>query len=364
MKKEEWLRGEIAKWRSDGIVDAATADALWARYPANESRIGWGAILAGSFGALLVGLGVIAIFAANWECLGRAARAAAAIAPLVACGMVAVLAKAKGWRTMALWEPLGILWFVSTVAAACLVAQTYNLGGSVPDLVLFVAALTLPVVWITRSATAMAVWPVFAIVYALTCLDARHGNAAWPGFAESLLMLAASVPAYVAFVKRRPPRAAFLVGQFATGLVYSVGVAWIAAAYTKCGIEIGIMLFWGSSALVMVLAALFKLPVWPTVALVVASFAATPTVVPHGYGLGMFPLYVLSLLFAVATTVYGIAKRRLAYMNIGATLLLYLILVKFFMGDVDFTVKGIVLIVAGVALAALNVALVRAKRRD
>ena len=50
-------------------------------------------------------------------------------------------------------------------------------------------------------------------------------------------------------------------------------------------------------------------------------------------------------------------------MNIGSILLLYLILAKFFMSRVDFTVKGVVLIVSGVALAALNVVLVRAKRR-
>jgi len=45
MKKEEWLRGEIVKWRFDGAVDASTADALLARYPVNESRIGWGRLL-------------------------------------------------------------------------------------------------------------------------------------------------------------------------------------------------------------------------------------------------------------------------------------------------------------------------------
>ena len=44
MKKEEWLGAEIAKWRSEGAVDAATADALLARYPVNESLIGWGAV--------------------------------------------------------------------------------------------------------------------------------------------------------------------------------------------------------------------------------------------------------------------------------------------------------------------------------
>ena len=113
----------------------------------------------------------------------------------------------------------------------------------------------------------------------------------------------------------------------------------------------------------LVLAVLFKLPVWPTVALVVASFAATPTVSSCGSGIGMFPLYLLSLAFAVATAAYGSAKRRLTYTNIGSLLLLYLILAKFFMSDVDFTLKGIVLIVSGVALTVLNVVLVRAKRR-
>ena len=98
---------------------------------------------------------------------------------------------------------------------------------------------------------------------------------------------------------------------------------------------------------------------WPMVAIITASLAATPSVSSKA----CLSIYAASLALAVATTAYGIVKRRLAFMNIGAMLLLYLILAKFFMSEADFTVKGIVLIVAGVALAALNVVLVRAKRR-
>ena len=65
MKKEDWIRGEISGWLSEGAIDAPTAEALLARYPAKESRFSWGAVFAGSFGALLVGLGLIAIFAAK-----------------------------------------------------------------------------------------------------------------------------------------------------------------------------------------------------------------------------------------------------------------------------------------------------------
>ena len=358
MKKEEWIKGEISKWRSEGVIDGTAADALLARYKVAESRIGWGAIVAGSFGALFIGLGVIAIFAANWDHLGRAERAIVAIAPLLACGIAAVVAKARGWRAMTLWEPLGILWFVSTIAATCLVAQTYNVGGKVPDLVLFVAVLTLPVVWITRSAVAMSVWPVLAFIYAAFGCNWWYGADASP-IVNALLMLAASIPAYVAFLRRHPPRTTLVWCQVAMGLVYSFGMAWMLVAYFDCSVQTGILVFWGCSALVLGAGATFRLPVWPVVAITTASLAATASVSPKVH----LSIYAASLVLAVVTTAYGIVKRRLSFMNIGSTLLLYLILAKFFMSEVDFTVKGIVLIVAGAVLAALNVVLVRAKRR-
>ena len=356
MKKEEWIKGEIAKWRSEGVVDNATADALFARYKATGSRIGWGAFIAGSFGALLIGLGVIAIFAANWDHLGRAERAMVAIVPLLACGGAAIAAKARGWRTMAFWEPLGILWFVSIIAAACLVAQTYNVGGKAPDLVMFVAVLTLPVVWITRSAVAMSAWPVFAFIYVGSSGDWCVGTDA-DVIVKALLILAASIPAYVAFLKRHPPRRELVPCQVATGFVYSFGTAWMLVFCFDCSIQIGILVFWGCSALVLGASAAFRLHVWPMVAIITASLAATPSVSSKA----CLSIYAASLALAVATTAYGIVKRRLAFMNIGAMLLLYLILAKFFMSEADFTVKGIVLIVAGQALVALNVVLFRTK---
>ena len=126
-----------------------------------------------------------------------------------------------------------------------------------------------------------------------------------------------------------------------------------------CRMQTGILVFWGCSALVLGVGEAFRLPAWPMVAIITASLAATPSVSSEAH----LSIYVASLALAVATTAYGIVKRRFAFMNIGSTLMLYLILAKFFMSEADFTVKGIVLIAAGVALAALNVVLFRAKRR-
>ena len=60
-----------------------------------EGSLSWGMLILGGFGALMIGLGVIALFAANWDEFGREARAAIALAPVVACGATAVWARSS-----------------------------------------------------------------------------------------------------------------------------------------------------------------------------------------------------------------------------------------------------------------------------
>ena len=52
---------------------------------------------------------------------------------------------------------------------------------------------------------------------------------------------------------------------------------------------------------------------------------------------------------------------RLALANIGAVTFLWLVVCKFFVSEAPFTLKGVVLIVAGIVLTALNVVLVRSR---
>ena len=359
MDRKEWLRREIGAWRDEGIVTEETAETLMGRYQPTERRFSWGVMIAGGFGALMIGLGVIALFAANWDCFGRPARAAISLAPVVLCGIAALVASAKGWKSMALWEPLGILWCIATAAGTCLVAQTYQVGGSVPGLILFVALLMLPVVWISRSVMAMAMWPVLAIVWTFAQREIQSGSFAL-GF-EGLGLMALSLPAYVAFLRREPGRAMLVTGQLVTGLVYSLG----AAILLVCAWPLGwnhsntpVLVFWGCAAMVAGVAAVFKLPVWPIIATLVASGVAMVTGVDRESS-----LYVVSLVLALGVLAYGVRKLKLSYANIGAALLLWLILAKFFASRLDFTVKGIVLILSGVAITVLNIVFIRLRKR-
>ena len=326
-----------------------------------EGRLSWGAIIAGAFGALMVGLGIIALFAANWDMFGREARAAIAVAPVVACGAVAIAASLRGVRARALWEPLGILWCVSVAAATCLVAQTYQVGGSVPGLVLLVALLMLPAIWTTRAVAPTVLWPILAIVWGGVSWDAGACKS-FALAAKGVALMALSLPAYVAFLRSRPPKSALVSAQIMSGLVYSAGLGLLLCITLPLDWGwhdgfLGIMIFWLCAALVAGVGRFFRLPAWGAVALVVVAVAAIPT--PHlRYNTG----FIISLVLMASVVVYGVRKMRLLFTNVGAATFLWLVLAKFFESEASFTVKGIVLIAAGLALTALNVVLIRLRK--
>jgi len=326
-----------------------------------EGRLSWGAIIAGAFGALMVGLGIIALFAANWDMFGREARAAIAVAPVVACGAVAIAASLRGVRARALWEPLGILWCVSVAAATCLVAQTYQVGGSVPGLVLLVALLMLPAIWTTRAVAPTVLWPILAIVWGGVSWDAGACKS-FVLAAKGVALMALSLPAYVAFLRSRPPKSALVSAQIVSGLVYSAGLGILLCITLPLDWGwhdgfLGIMIFWLCAALVAGIGRFFRLPAWGAVALVVVAVAAIPTPLLR-YNTG----FIISLVLMASVVVYGVRKMRLLFTNVGAATFLWLVLAKFFESEASFTVKGIVLIAAGLALTALNVVLIRLRK--
>lgn len=326
-----------------------------------EGRLSWGAIIAGAFGALMVGLGIIALFAANWDMFGREARAAIAVAPVVACGAVAIAASLKGVRARALWEPLGILWCVSVAAATCLVAQTYQVGGSVPGLVLLVALLMLPAIWTTRAVAPTVLWPILAIVWGCVSWDAGACKS-FALAAKGVALMALSLPAYVAFLRSRPPKSALVSAQIVSGLVYSAGLGILLCITLPLDWGwhdgfLGIMIFWLCAALVAGIGRFFRLPAWGAVSLVVVAVAAIPTPLLR-YNTG----FIISLVLMASVVVYGVRKMRLFFTNVGAATFLWLVLAKFFESEASFTVKGIVLIAAGLALTALNVVLIRLRK--
>jgi uncharacterized membrane protein len=98
MTNKKWLLGELEQWQREGVIDAGTRGVLEARYAADAPGVSWRQIVLCSLGALLIGLGVIALLAANWDGLSRGMRTVFALAPLTLCAGAYVLGFAATFR--------------------------------------------------------------------------------------------------------------------------------------------------------------------------------------------------------------------------------------------------------------------------
>lgn len=152
MNNVKYVLQELNAWTKEGIVDAATAQKIAARYAHAEMKsIAWSRIILGSLGALLVGLGVIALLAANWDDIPRAARTAISFMPLSICVVAYLMGLRQGWTSRSFFEPLGIFWGLSIGAGISLIAQTYNISGDPESFVLSWTLLLLPIIYATHA---------------------------------------------------------------------------------------------------------------------------------------------------------------------------------------------------------------------
>lgn len=180
MNKRKWLTAELAKWEAEGLVSPSVADAIRGRYSQGASlgeRRNWGIVVSSSIGALLVGLGIIALLAANWEFLTRATRTAIAIFPVLSCALAAYWAATKKLRSRFFWETAGTLWMMATIAALLIVATTYQVSDDSPALVMAMCVLTLPIVLLSRATLATIGWMTLPLVwFCMKCANLQSSS--------------------------------------------------------------------------------------------------------------------------------------------------------------------------------------------
>lgn len=157
-KHVRWLKEEITHWQAEGLVDAAAAQRILARYPETAER-GWGRIVFSAIGAVLVGLGVILFFAYNWQDIPKAGKLALVFGALAAAHGAAMWFARPPEPNRALIEGLHALGTMLFGAGIWLVAQIYHIDEHYPNAFL---------VW-SLGALALA-WAMPSIVQALLAL--------------------------------------------------------------------------------------------------------------------------------------------------------------------------------------------------
>jgi hypothetical protein len=228
-----WLAEQLPTWEREGIVTAEGARTLRERYAA-EPQGGLAQMVVGAVGALLIGTGLIAVLAYNWDDFPRWVRLVLALGPLAATQAVSwwVLQKdeaAKLWQR----EAAALAQTLAVGAALAIVSQIYNLPGKWTDLIFWWCVVSVPLAWVLRS-QAVAIAYLIGITVWTIAQAADRGFGFAGGVADVRLwyplLLAGILPLWPGPELRDRPAAGGRLVLAASALIGLFAVAAYAAA--------------------------------------------------------------------------------------------------------------------------------------
>ncbi len=136
----KWLRDEVALWKNEGIIEDSQARAIMLRYPQTGEETARGSrlvTLLSVMGALLLGVGVILFFAANWQVMPKWLKVGIVLGSiLIAYGTGYWLAFEKG-NYPRVGRALIFLGTVLYGSGIWLIAQIFHINAHYPNGVLF-----------------------------------------------------------------------------------------------------------------------------------------------------------------------------------------------------------------------------------
>lgn len=160
MSNHRKLQQQLQTWVDQDIISEEQAEQILVFEGAAPARssANWGNIIAGSLAALLIGGGIVLIFAYNWESLGKTARIALSFLPLIAAQVLYGFAYFK-YRNEVVWKEAAT-GFLATMLTACiaLISQTYNIGGAMSDFILLLLILGIPLLLLMPSASGICLY--------------------------------------------------------------------------------------------------------------------------------------------------------------------------------------------------------------
>lgn len=166
MKKHlKWLFAEIDRWVIDGIIAPEQAGALKHRYPASEEGSAWGRIIFFSMGAILVGLGIILVFAYNWERMPKFGKLAVIMFSLLAAHATGFRLRHSAGRFKTAGEGLHLLGTMLFGAGIWLVAQVYHMEEHYPNALMIWGLGALALAWALPSVAQGIVATILLVIW-------------------------------------------------------------------------------------------------------------------------------------------------------------------------------------------------------
>jgi len=146
-KHHHWLAQQMPAWVNEQIISAEQAQTLQQRYPVTDS-LNLGRLLITGAGAIMIGLGVILLFAYNWAEMGKYLKLAVIFSALAGAHLAALLSMQ---RHPVLSEGLFVVGTMLMGAAIFLIGQIYHLDSHYPDAFLLWSGGALALAWARPS---------------------------------------------------------------------------------------------------------------------------------------------------------------------------------------------------------------------
>jgi uncharacterized membrane protein len=399
---------ELPQLVADNVISAQTAADI-KQYYANKKVPESNLLLSvfGVLGSALVGLGIMLIFAHNWDDFSRITKTMLAFLPLVLFqGLTAytlIAEKSNVWK-----EAAGTLLFFAVGASVALVAQIYNLPGSMGSFLCTWIVLCLPLIYLLRSNALAILHLVFITWYAV---EVGYDNDTQPYL--YLLLLALFIPFYYMLIKQQasnnitavmhwlvPLSTIIVFGSFVNDnfryvaplymaffcLLYAIGRLTYFSHYKRTGYtalsEAGIIFvgFWDehqylypSISLCVTFIAVLATAIFLTTLnskftketdwILWAGFAFPVLFLISYIGEGLATVLGNLVVLALGCIIIkkGVDELNLRSLNFGLLIVSALTISRFFDTDMSFAIRGLLFLAVGIGFFAANYLVARKK---
>jgi len=234
MKKNiKWLLAEIDLWLNEGLITADQAVNIRRRYPASEQESAWGRIIFFSIGAILFGLGVILLFAYNWERMHKFAKLAVIFLALLTAHAAGFWLRRPAGQHHTAGEGLHLAGTMFLGAGIWLVAQIYHIQEHYPNAFLIWGLGALALAWTLPSMShAVAAVCLFLLWNGFEAFDFKN-----PQVLSPLIILGGLMP--LAWLNRSRVLLATTICAFLLMLAFSVAtlsgdLAFLTVFFSAC----------------------------------------------------------------------------------------------------------------------------------
>jgi len=145
-----WLLAEIELWHQKGMISSPQAREIASLYQHDEDPT-WGKVIFAALGALVFALGIILLFAYNWEAMHRFSKLALIFTALGSAHALGFHYSSATSSHKKIGESLHLLGSMLFGAAIWLVAQIYHIDEHYPNALLIWALGALALAWLLPS---------------------------------------------------------------------------------------------------------------------------------------------------------------------------------------------------------------------